>query len=103
MNRKEKLYNKEQLVLNIEKDLNLRIWIGYNGTVGEDKIYPPNSVWMRLDNYNQYSVPLSKETNYTRSKTIEKLETFNFPSPIEKLDKILEITKDLKETTLKPW
>lgn len=60
---------------------------------------------MRLDKYQEYSTPLTVETaNYVKNPTIHLLASqFKFGCGIECLDKILEITKDLKYRRILAW
>ena len=89
-----------------DKNTMLRLFISFNGTIGENQINPPDTVYMRLDKYQQYSAPLNEETyNYLEDKEgiIKQLLPFGFSSSIDNLERILEILKPLKETKQKDW
>jgi hypothetical protein len=75
---------------------NLRIWKARI----HPKINPDNieGIYMRLDKANEYSVPLSENTvNYINNEDspVYKLAKFTFPTSVDNLDEILEITKKL--------
>jgi hypothetical protein len=96
-------YNGE-LSLAVEgRYTNLRIWIGNEKSVAEGG--GRLCVYMRLDKYNNYSVPLDMErAKYVKNETIHFLASqFKFGCGIECLDKILEITKDLKQRNCLSW
>jgi hypothetical protein len=86
---------KSELQLAIEgKFTNLRIFTG------------KNSIFMRLDKCNAYSVPLHSENVMYLKKphaTIQKLLKFGFESSISNLTEILEITKDMKYRQCCEW
>lgn len=75
---------------------NLRIW--------KSRLHPKfnpddsDGVYMRLDRANQYSAPLSPETlKYIENENspVHQLAEFGFPTSIENLRKILEITENM--------
>ena len=75
---------------------NLRIWKG--------RIHPKSNsdnteaIYMRLDRANQYSVPLSVETlTYIENdkSCVHQLNKFSFPTSIDNLKEIIEITESL--------
>lgn len=97
-------YNGELSLAIEDRFTNLRIWIGNEKclTDGGGK----RQIFMRLDKYNNYSVPLDAEKfKYLQNppKGLEKLLKFGFQSDIENLDEILEITKKLKYRELISW
>ena len=80
---------------------NLRIWIGNEKCVADGG--GRRMVYMRLDCANQYSIPFDeKHCGYLEKDNpiINKLvKKYQFQSPIEALDEILELTKGLKHRT----
>jgi len=105
MNREEKLKNRETLVLKLKNNTTLLIWIGYDGTVGEDKVNPPSHVWMRIDKYQQYWVPFEAGYEYLKGKVkiLDKLVKFGFKSEISNLSEILQITEELEDSLQLRW
>lgn len=97
-------YNGE-LSLAIEgRFTNLRIWIGNEKCLADGG--GKRQIFMRLDKYNDYSVPFNAENfKYLQNppKGFDKLLKFGFQSDIENLDEILEITKKLKYRKLREW
>lgn len=89
--------NGKDLWLAIEgRFTNLRIW--------KSRIHPKinpddtEGIYMRLDMANQYSVPLSAETvKYIQNEDspVYKLAKFDFPTSVDNLAEILEITKKM--------
>lgn len=64
------------------------------------KANPDNTeaIYMRLDKANNYSVPLSSKTvGYIKNEKspVYQLAKFDFPTSVDNLKEILEITKDL--------
>jgi hypothetical protein len=75
---------------------NLRIWKSRIHA----KVNPDNTegIYMRLDKANNYSVPLNSETvNHIENKksVVYQLAKFEFPTSVDNLNEILEITKNL--------
>lgn len=75
---------------------NLRIW--------KSRLYPKvnpdntEGIFMRLDKANAYSAPLSEKTAkylVTDNEIINKLSKFTFPTSIDNLQNILDLTKDM--------
>lgn len=98
----------KEISLAIEgKHTNLRIWVDFNGTMGEALVNPPDSIFMRLDKYQAYSVPLDSGMKYLEVDNPIRLKLtaagFDFISPIDKLDELLELTKDMQYRELLPW
>lgn len=95
--RLEQLNKGNELWLAIEgRFTNLRIWKSRI----HPKVNPDNTegIYMRLDCAKQYSVPLSKETfAYLQNPhpALKELVKFYFPTSVDNLQEILEITKDL--------
>jgi len=91
--------NSDELVLRKTKcNVRLRIWISRSR--GNLMIY------MRLDKYNQFSVPLCEEAlKYISNPPKEFIELlkFGFCSHIENLNAILEITNKMKHARLTEW
>ena len=83
---------------------NLRIWIGNEKSISDG--CGNNMIYMRLDKLNAYSMPFCK-MNYLEkeNKAINKLLEFYVfgETTIKDLDKILEITKDLKFRETRDW
>lgn len=99
------LYTGKTLSLAIEgKDTNLQIWIGVDGA-GRHEPNKSDTVFMRIDKYNEYSVPLSEVSIAIQDKTspVLQLTKFGFKSPIKGLKEILEITLKMKYRKSKPW
>lgn len=94
--RKEMIMQGGELSLAVENtDTNLRIWRGKEG-----------SVCIRLDKFEAYSAPLSQSSyDYLEqnNEVVKALIPIGFLSPVENLDSILEITKDLKSRLTKKW
>jgi hypothetical protein len=89
-----------------DRDTCLRLWVDYDGTLGESRVNPPNTIYMRLDKYQAYSVPLNNETyNYLEDKKgiIKQLLPYGFKSSIDNLDDVLTIVAKLKPKQLKSW
>jgi hypothetical protein len=105
--RKVELYKKREINLAVEgKSTNLRLWIGFDGTVAENKINPPNTIFMRLDKMNEFDAPLSSDCYgylMRENKALLELLRFGFKSSIENLDEILKITENLKEREKNNW
>lgn len=97
-------YNPE-LSLAIEgRGTNLRIWIGNEKCLADGG--GKRMIYMRLDCFNQYSVPFCKERiGYLENEhqALNELVKFGFESDIECLDEILEITKKMKERPCRDW
>lgn len=104
-NRKTDLLNRREIVLAVEgKYTNIRIWASGEGN--GCKFKPISAIYMRLDKYFAYSVPLSIKTySYLDKECLEikELLQFDFPTPITNLDKILAITAALNSRQLLPW
>lgn len=89
--------NSGEIWLAIEgRYTNLRIW--------KNRIHPKansdntEGIYMRLDKANNYSVPLNSESvNYIQDEksVVYQLAKFEFPTSVDNLYEILEITKDL--------
>lgn len=106
VNQKQFIERQNLVYLIEDKDTCLRIWIGFHGTVKENRENPPNTVYMRLDKYKQYSAPLDEHSyKYLEDKKgiIKQLLPFGFTSSIDNLQTILNIVKPLKQTQLKVW
>lgn len=100
------LFRKELCYLIEDKDTCLRLWVGFDGTVKENRENPPNTVFMRLDKYQNYSCPLDLHTyKYIKdeNKIVKKLLVYGFKSSISNLNQILTILKPLKQVHLKSW
>ena len=99
LKRKETLLKGSKISLAVEERFtNLIIWIGKK----EDAIY------MRLDKANNYSVPFKKERldylNKEHKTLKELLEFFVFgETSVSEIDKVLEITKDMKYRECVSW
>lgn len=97
--RKDLINSGRILYLGIEgKFTNLTIWKSRLYA----KINPDNSegIFMRIQKYQQYSVPLLKDTlSYIKNKKspVHSLGVFDFPTSVDNLDEILKITIKLKE------
>ena len=83
---------------------NLRIW--------KSRIHAPinpdntEAIYMRLDRCNCYSVPLSVDTHkyLENSETpVKELTKFSFPTSIDNLNEIIEITKGMVVRHCKEW
>jgi hypothetical protein len=95
--RKTEIFKGNELWLGIEgRYTNLRIWKSrLHAPINPDNT---EGIFMRLDKAHNYSVPLSTETlNYINDEKscVHKLSKFDFPTSVDDLDEILEITKDL--------
>ena len=93
-----------ELWLGIEgRYTNLRIWksrlnpiFNRNGSINPDK---SEGIFMRLDKANSYSAPVNeKNLGYIQDEksVVHKLAKFEFPTSVENLNEIIEITKSLK-------
>ena len=102
---KDRLLNKETINLRLKYPVNLVIWVSFDGTVGENKVNPPNTVFMRVDHHNQYWVPLDSAVTHVGYlyPILNKLSKFGFKSDINNLDEILNIVKDLEITERNNW
>lgn len=95
--REASINNRSELWLAIEgRYTNLRIWKSRIHA----KVNPDNTeaIYMRLDKANAYSVPLSSKTvGYIENENspVYQLTKFDFPTSVDNLKEILEITKDL--------
>ena len=96
--------NGYELWLGIEgRYTNLRIWksrlnpvFNRDGSINPDK---SEGIFMRLDKAHSYSAPVSEKTlGYIQDEKsiVHKLAKFEFPTSVENLNEIIEITKSLK-------
>jgi hypothetical protein len=87
-----------ELWLGIEgRYTNLRIWKSRLHA----KVNPENTegIFMRLDKANSYSAPVNENNlGYIQDEksVVHKLAKFEFPTSVENLNEIIEITKSLK-------
>jgi len=103
--RKQTLNSGNELCLGIEgRFTNLRIW--------KSRIHAPinpdntEAIFMRLDKANDYSTPLTKETlEYIQDKKhcVHQLGKFDFPTSVDNLDEILNITQALVIRNAVAW
>ena len=87
----------QELWLAIEgRYTNLRIWKSrLHAPINPDNT---EGIFMRLDKANNYSTPLSVETHGyldNQNSPVSQLVKFDFPTSIDNLNEILEITKNM--------
>lgn len=100
------LESEKELQLAIEgRTTNLRIFTGKNEN-GKYSFKEHNTVYLRLDKFQNYSAPLKEDTfNYLENKDtpVKQLLKFGFSSSINNLPEILEITKGMKIRECLQW
>lgn len=101
-----KPYSWPELSLAIEgKYTNLRIWIGNEKSIADG--CGKQLIYMRLDCYQNYSTPFSKEKNYLQKPNevaSKLLEFYVFgETEVSELDKVLELTEKLKHRNCLQW
>lgn len=98
--------SSSELSLALEgKYTNLRIWVSLPCAPVEATEDTENVIYMRLDKSANYSITIVD--NYAIAakarELVDKLGTFGFPAPINKLDEILSIVQHLKVRECNPW
>lgn len=102
-----KPYSWNELSVAVEgKYTNLRVWIGNEKSIADG--CGRQMIYMRLDCYQQYSVPLTKESySYIKkphSALLKLLEFYVFgETDVTRLDDVLRCIEKLKERQVLSW